>query len=217
MEILSEHTCEGWLEGYLLTGRHGMFACYEAFTTIVDSMVNQYAKWLKLAREIPWRTPVASLNFLLTSHSWRQDHNGYSHQAPGFINTLLTKKSEMVCIYLPPDTNSLFAVTEHCLRTPGHINLIVVGKQPNPQWLDLKAAQEHVARGAGIWPWASAHRADGEPDVVLVLRRPRADPRGPRRRQTSCAVRLPVTCSVRVDQRGRPHASASGRANIRTA
>ena len=166
MEILSEHTCEGWLEGYLLTGRHGMFACYEAFTTIVDSMVNQYAKWLKLAREIPWRTPVASLNFLLTSHSWRQDHNGYSHQAPGFINTLLTKKSEMVCIYLPPDTNSLFAVTEHCFRTPGHINLIVVGKQPNPQWLDSKAAQEHVARGAGIWEWASNDA--GQPDVVLA-------------------------------------------------
>lgn len=166
MEILSEHTCEGWLEGYLLTGRHGMFACYEAFTTIVDSMVTQYAKWLKLSQELAWRKPVSSLNYLLTSHAWRQDHNGFSHQGPGFINTLLTKKSAVVRIYLPPDTNCLFSVVDHCLKSQGYINLIVVSKQANPQWLDIKAAQEHCARGASIWEWASNDA--GQPDVVLA-------------------------------------------------
>jgi xylulose-5-phosphate/fructose-6-phosphate phosphoketolase len=166
MEILSEHTCEGWLEGYLLTGRHGMYACYEAFATIVDSMVNQYGKWLKMAQEIPWRTPTASLNYLLTSHSWRQDHNGYSHQGPGFINNLLTKKGSVVRIYLPPDTNSLLWVTDHCLRMREHINLIVVTKQPSPQWLTLEEAREHCARGASVWEWAS--NDDGNPDVVLA-------------------------------------------------
>jgi xylulose-5-phosphate/fructose-6-phosphate phosphoketolase len=166
MELLSEHTCEGWLEGYLLTGRHGMFACYEAFTTIVDSMVTQYAKWLKLAHEVAWRQPIASLNFLLTSHAWRQDHNGYSHQGPGFINTLLTKKSSVVRIYLPPDTNSLLAVADHCLRSRNYINLIVVSKAPNPQWLDMPAAEQHCARGASAWEWASNDA--GQPDVVLA-------------------------------------------------
>ncbi len=166
MEILSEHTCEGWLEGYLLTGRHGIFACYEAFTTIVDSMVSQYGKWLKMSQEIPWRKPVASLNYLLTSHAWRQDHNGYSHQGPGFINTLLTKKSSVVRIYLPPDTNCLLSVTDHCLRSHGYINLIIVSKQANPQWLEMKAAQEHCARGASVWQWASNDA--GDPDVVLT-------------------------------------------------
>ncbi len=167
MEILSEHTCQGWLEGYLLTGRHGLFACYEAFTTIVDSMVNQYGKWLKLAREIPWRAPVASLNYLLTSHAWRQDQNGYSHQGPGFINTLLTKKSSVVRIYLPPDANTLLSVVDHCLRSRNYINLIIASKAPSPQWLDLKAAQEHCARGASIWQWASTDDG-GQPDVVLA-------------------------------------------------
>ena len=166
MEILSEHTCEGWLEGYLLTGRHGLFACYEAFTTIVDSMVTQYAKWLKLAQEVPWRQSIASLNLLLTSHAWRQDHNGYSHQGPGFINTLLTKKSSVVRIYLPPDTNCLLSVTDNCLRSRYYINLIVVSKAPNPQWLDMSAAQELCARGASIWQWASNDQ--GQPDVVLA-------------------------------------------------
>lgn len=166
MEILSEHTCEGWLEGYLLTGRHGIFACYEAFISIVDSMVNQYGKWLKLTEEIPWRKPVSSLNYLLTSHAWRQDHNGYSHQGPGFINNLLTKKSAVVRIYLPPDTNCLLSVADHCLHSRNYINLIVVGKQSAPQWLEMKAAQAHCARGAGIWEWAS--NDEGNPDLVLA-------------------------------------------------
>ncbi len=172
MEVLSEHTCEGWLEGYLTTGRHGLFACYEAFITIIDSMANQYAKWLKSARDTPWRKPIASLNYLLTSHSWRQDHNGYSHQGPGFINTLLTKKNEIVRIYLPPDANSLLAVTERCLKSRAQINLIVASKQEMPQWLTLEEAQAHLARGASVWDWAG-HAGEGEaqkekPDIVLA-------------------------------------------------
>jgi xylulose-5-phosphate/fructose-6-phosphate phosphoketolase len=166
MEILSEHTCEGWLEGYLLTGRHGIFACYEAFVSIVDSMVNQYGKWLKLSNEIPWRKPVASLNYLLTSHAWRQDHNGFSHQGPGFINTIMSKKSSVARIYLPPDTNCLLSVADHCLRSQNYINLMLIGKQPQPQWLDMRAAQEHCARGIGVWEWASNDA--GAPDVVLA-------------------------------------------------
>ncbi len=166
MEILSEHTCEGWLEGYLLTGRHGIFPCYEAFVTIVDSMASQFAKWLKLSREVPWRKPVASLNYLLTSHAWRQDHNGYSHQGPGFINTVLTKKSTVARIYLPPDTNCLLSVADHCLRSVGYVNLMIIGKQASPQWLDMRAAKEHTARGIGAWEWAGN---DGEhPDIVLA-------------------------------------------------
>jgi xylulose-5-phosphate/fructose-6-phosphate phosphoketolase len=167
MEILSEHTCQGWLEGYLLTGRHGLFATYEAFVHVVDSMFNQHAKWLKVTREIPWRRPIASLNYLLTSHVWRQDHNGFSHQDPGFIDHVVNKKAEVIRVYLPPDANTLLSVTDHCLRSRHYVNVIVAGKQPAPQWLDLDAAAHHAAAGLGIWEWASTDR-DGEPDVVLA-------------------------------------------------
>ncbi len=165
MEILSEHCCEGWLEGYLLSGRHGIIACYEAFIGIIDTMMGQYAKWQKMAADLPWRKPVASLNYLLTSHVWEQDHNGYSHQGPTFINTLMMKKSAEVRIYLPPDANCLLAISEHCLRGQGLINLIVASKKPQWQWLDLEAARAHCARGASIWEWASC---TGDPDVVLA-------------------------------------------------
>jgi xylulose-5-phosphate/fructose-6-phosphate phosphoketolase len=167
MEILSEHTCQGWLEGYLLTGRHGLFSCYEAFIHIVDSMVNQHAKWLKAAREIPWRRPIASLNYLLTSHVWRQDHNGFSHQDPGFVDHVVNKKAEIVRVYMPPDANTLLWVTEHCLSTWDRINVIVCGKQKSPQWLDYEAAASHCAAGAGIWTWAS-NDAGATPDVVMA-------------------------------------------------
>ncbi len=165
MEILSEHLCQGWLEGYLLTGRHGLFSCYEAFIHIIDSMVNQHAKWLKVTKAIPWRKPVASLNYLLTSHVWRQDHNGFSHQDPGFIDHLANKKSDIVRIYLPPDANCLLSVADHCLRSRHYINLIVAGKQPEWQWLAIEAAVRHCAVGAGIWHWAGD--AD-DPDVVMA-------------------------------------------------
>ncbi len=168
MEILSEHTCQGWLEGYLLTGRHGMFTCYEAFIHIVDSMFNQHAKWLKVAgREIPWRRPIASLNYLLTSHVWRQDHNGFSHQDPGFIDHVVNKKAEVIRVYLPPDANTLLYVVDACLRSRNLINVIVAGKQPEWQWLDIDAADRHCAAGIGIWDWASNDEA-GEPDVVMA-------------------------------------------------
>jgi xylulose-5-phosphate/fructose-6-phosphate phosphoketolase len=167
MEMLSEHTCQGWLEGYLLTGRHGLFATYEAFVHIVDSMFNQHAKWLKVTREIPWRRPIASLNYLLTSHVWRQDHNGFSHQDPGFIDHVVNKKAEVIRVYLPPDANTLLSVTDHCLRSRNYVNVIVAGKQPAPQWLDLDAAVHHATAGLGIWEWASTDH-DGEPDVVLA-------------------------------------------------
>ena len=167
MEILSEHCCEGWLEGYLLTGRHGLFSCYEAFIHIVDSMFNQHAKWLKVARKLPWRRPVASLNYLLTSHVWRQDHNGFSHQDPGFIDHVVNKKAEIIRVYLPPDANTLLSVADHCLRSRDYVNLIVVGKQPTPDWLDMDAAVLHCTRGAGIWEWASTDDDSGKPDVVL--------------------------------------------------
>ncbi len=166
MEILSEHTCEGWLEGYLLTGRHGLFACYEAFIPIIDSMLNQYAKWLKVSIETPWRKPLASLNYLLTSHVWRQDHNGYTHQVPSFINNVLNKKSTVARVYLPPDANCLLSVADHCLRSRNYVNLIVSSKQLIPQWLDMAAAQEHCARGASVWQWAGNDA--GNPDVVLA-------------------------------------------------
>jgi xylulose-5-phosphate/fructose-6-phosphate phosphoketolase len=166
MEVLSEHLCEGWLEGYLLTGRHGIFPCYEAFSQIIDSMAGQHAKWLKMSSELPWRQPIASLNYLLTSHAWRQDHNGYSHQGPGFIEIMLEKKSSVARIYLPPDANCLLSVTDHCLRSRDYVNLIIAGKQPEPQWLDMAAAREHCARGASIWHWAS--NDGGQPDVVLA-------------------------------------------------
>ena len=167
MEILSEHTCQGWLEGYVLTGRHGFFSCYEAFIHIIDSMFNQHAKWLKVSKEIPWRRPVASLNILLTSHVWRQDHNGFSHQDPGFIDHVVNKKASIVRVYLPPDANSLLYVTDKCLRSRDRVNVIVAGKQPAPQWLDMDAAIKHCSAGIGIWEWASNDR-DSEPDVVMV-------------------------------------------------
>jgi xylulose-5-phosphate/fructose-6-phosphate phosphoketolase len=166
MEVLSEHLCEGWLEGYLLTGRHGLFSCYEAFIHIIDSMFNQHAKWLKVSRNIPWRKPIASLNYLLTSHVWRQDHNGFSHQDPGFIDHVANKKSDVVRIYLPPDANCLLSVADHCLRSRDYVNLIVAGKQPEWQWLNIDAAVRHCTVGAGVWDWAS--NDSGDPDVVMA-------------------------------------------------
>ena len=166
MEVLSEHLCEGWLEGYLLTGRHGLFSCYEAFIHIVDSMLNQHAKWLKVSRSLAWRKPVASLNYLLTSHVWRQDQNGFSHQDPGFIDHVANKKADVVRIYLPPDANCLLAVTDHCLRSRDYINLIIAGKQAEWQWLDIDAAVSHCASGVGIWQWASTDARD--PEVVMA-------------------------------------------------
>jgi xylulose-5-phosphate/fructose-6-phosphate phosphoketolase len=166
MEVLSEHQCEGWLEGYLLTGRHGLFNCYEAFIHIIDSMFNQHAKWLKITNEIPWRRPIASLNYLLSSHVWRQDHNGFSHQDPGFLDVVLNKKAEVVRVYLPPDTNTLLSVADHCLRSRQYVNVIVAGKQKALQLLPMDEAVLHAARGVGIWPWAS--NTEGEPDVVLA-------------------------------------------------
>ncbi|MEV8494106.1 phosphoketolase family protein [Streptomyces sp. NPDC052002] len=167
MEILSEHTCQGWLEGYLLTGRHGVFSCYEAFVHIVDSMVNQHIKWLRTARRIPWRRPIASLNYLLTSHVWRQDNNGFSHQDPGFIDHVLNKSPEVVRVYLPPDANTLLVVADHVLRSRDYVNVVVAGKQPCFDWLTLDEARGHCARGAGIWDWAGTETGD-EPDVVLA-------------------------------------------------
>ncbi|MDT3399383.1 phosphoketolase family protein [Streptomyces sp. B1866] len=168
MEILSEHTCQGWLEGYLLTGRHGLFSCYEAFAHIVDSMVNQHVKWLRTSRRLPWRRPVASLNYLLTSHVWRQDHNGFSHQDPGFVDHILNKSPEAVRVYLPPDTNTLLCAAEHVLHSRDYVNVIVAGKQPCFDWLGLEAARAHCARGAGVWEWAGTESAGREPDVVLA-------------------------------------------------
>jgi xylulose-5-phosphate/fructose-6-phosphate phosphoketolase len=167
MEVLSEHLCQGWLEGYLLTGRHGLFNCYEAFIHIVDSMVNQHAKWLKVTRSIPWRRPIASLNYLLSSHVWRQDHNGFSHQDPGFIDHVVNKKAEIIRVYLPPDANTLLSVADHCLRSRDYVNVIVAGKQPALQYLSMEEAILHCTRGIGIWEWAS-NDADSEPDVVLA-------------------------------------------------
>ena len=168
MEVLSEHICQGWLEGYLLTGRHGLFSCYEAFTHIVDSMFNQHAKWLKISRALPWRRPIASLNYLLTSHVWRQDHNGFTHQDPGFIDLVVNKKAEIVRVYLPPDANCLLWVMDHCLRTYDRINVVVAGKQPALQWLDMDAAAKHCDAGIGIWEWASNDIDGTEPDVVMA-------------------------------------------------
>jgi xylulose-5-phosphate/fructose-6-phosphate phosphoketolase len=168
MEILSEHTCQGWLEGYLLTGRHGFFSCYEAFIHIIDSMFNQHAKWLKVtSKEIPWRRPIASLNYLLTSHVWRQDHNGFSHQDPGFIDHVVNKKADIIRVYLPPDANTLLYITDKCLRSRDFINVIVAGKQPELQWLDMDAAVKHCTSGIGIWEWASNDKGS-EPDVVMA-------------------------------------------------
>ena len=167
MEMLSEHQCEGWLEGYLLTGRHGLFNCYEAFIHIVDSMFNQHAKWLKVCRGLPWRRPIASLNYLLTSHVWRQDHNGFTHQDPGFIDHVVNKKAEIVRVYLPPDANCLLSVMDHCLRSRDYVNVVVAGKHPSPQWLSMDDAVAHCSRGVGVWHWASNER-DACPDVVMA-------------------------------------------------
>ncbi|HWN24779.1 MAG TPA: phosphoketolase family protein [Candidatus Sulfotelmatobacter sp.] len=167
MEVLSEHMCQGWLEGYLLTGRHGLFSCYEAFIHIIDSMFNQHAKWLKVTRKIPWRRPIASLNYLLTSHVWRQDHNGFSHQDPGFIDHVANKKADVVRVYLPPDANTLLSVADHCLRSRNYVNVIVAGKQPALQYLDMRSAIEHCTAGLGIWEWASTGK-EVEPDVVMA-------------------------------------------------
>jgi xylulose-5-phosphate/fructose-6-phosphate phosphoketolase len=167
VEVLSEHLCQGFLEGYLLTGRHGLFNCYEAFIHIIDSMFNQHAKWLKVTRGIPWRRPIASLNYLLTSHVWRQDHNGFSHQDPGFIDHVVNKKAEIVRVYLPPDANCLLSVADHCLRSRHYVNVIVAGKQPALDYLSMDEAIAHCTRGIGIWDWAS-NDAGGEPDVVLA-------------------------------------------------
>jgi xylulose-5-phosphate/fructose-6-phosphate phosphoketolase len=167
MEMLSEHQCQGWLEGYLLTGRHGFFSCYEAFIHIVDSMVNQHAKWLKVCGHIGWRRPIASLNYLLSSHVWRQDHNGFSHQDPGFLDHVVNKKAEIIRVYLPPDANCLLSVTDHCLRSRNYINVVVAGKQPSPQWLTMDQAVKHCTAGIGIWEWASNDRGS-DPDVVMA-------------------------------------------------
>ncbi len=167
MEMLSEHQCQGWLEGYLLTGRHGLFNTYEAFVHIVDSMFNQHAKWLKVTRSIPWRRPIASLNILLASHVWRQDHNGFTHQDPGFIDHVVNKKAEIIRVYLPPDTNTLLSVFDHCLRSRNYVNVVVASKHPSPQWLDMDSAVKHCTAGIGIWEWASNDR-DSEPDVVMA-------------------------------------------------
>ncbi|MGK5693729.1 phosphoketolase family protein [Streptomyces sp. URMC 128] len=168
MEVLSEHLCQGWLEGYLLTGRHGMFSCYEAFVHIVDSMVNQHIKWLRTSRRLPWRAPIASLNYLLTSHVWRQDHNGFSHQDPGFVDHVLNKSPEVVRVYLPPDANTLLSVADHALRSRDYVNVVVAGKQPCFDWLSMDEARVHCARGAGIWEWAGTEDGSREPDVVLA-------------------------------------------------
>jgi len=167
MEILSEHTCQGWLEGYLLTGRHGLYSSYEAFIHIVDSMFNQHAKWLKTSKEVRWRRPIASLNYLLTSHVWRQDHNGFSHQDPGFIDHVANKKADLIRVYLPPDANTLLCVSDRCLRSRDLVNVIVAGKHAQPQWLDMDAAIKHCAAGVGIWEWASNDRG-AHPDVVMA-------------------------------------------------
>jgi xylulose-5-phosphate/fructose-6-phosphate phosphoketolase len=166
MEVLSEHLCQGWMEGYLLTGRHGLFSCYEAFITIIDSMFNQYAKWIKSSKELPWRHPLASFNYLLTSHTWRQDHNGYSHQGPGFIDTVINKKSNVIRIYFPPDANCLLCVMQHCFETKGYINVVVAGKQPELQWLNMQQARDHCRTGVSIWQWAS--NDNGDPDIILA-------------------------------------------------
>lgn len=167
MEVLSEHLCQGWMEGYLLTGRHGLFACYEAFITIIDSMFNQYAKWIKSAKELPWRSPLASFNYLLTSHTWRQDHNGYSHQGPGFIDTVVNKKSHIIRIYLPPDANTLLCVMDHCFATKNQVNLVVAGKQPQLQWLNMEEAKTHCEKGVDTWKWAGNDNG-GQPDIILT-------------------------------------------------
>ena len=223
MEILSEHTCEGWLEGYLLTGRHGLFSCYEAFIHLVDSMFNQHAKWLKITDDIPWRRPIASLNYLLTSHVWRQDHNGFSHQDPGFIDHVVNKKSDVVRVYLPPDANTLLSVADHCLRSRQYVNVIVAGKQPALQYLTMDEAVVHATKGIGIWDWAEHRRRRSEPDVVMALRRRRPD-HGDAGRGASCCAASSPTCAIRVvnvvdlmrlqDDREHPHGLSKRRLRL---
>ena len=213
MEVLSEHMCQGWLEGYLLTGRHGFFSCYEAFIHIIDSMFNQHAKWLKTTNDIPWRRPIASLNYLLTSHVWRQDHNGFSHQDPGFLDHVVNKKADVVRVYLPPDANTLLSVADHCLRSRHYVNVIVAGKQPEAQWLDMDAAIKHCTAGIGIWSWASNDEG-GEPDVVMACA---GDV--PTLETLAAVDLLAYPHSVPKDslrQRGGPHGTAAGDASIRT-
>ena len=168
LEMLSEHQCQGWLEGYLLTGRHGLFNCYEAFIHIIDSMFNQHAKWLKVTNHIPWRRPIASLNYLLSSHVWRQDHNGFSHQDPGFIDHVVNKRAEVVRVYLPPDANTLLSTYDHCLRSRQYVNVVVAGKQPAPNFLTMDQAIAHCTRGLGIWEWAGTEELGFDPDVVIA-------------------------------------------------
>lgn len=208
VEVLSEHLCQGWLEGYLLTGRHGLFACYEAFVHIVDSMFNQHAKWLKVSRELPWRRPVASLNYLLTSHVWRQDHNGFSHHDPGFIDHVVNKKADIIRVYLPPDTNTLLCVADHCLRSRDYVNVIVAGKNASPVWLDMDQAVLHCARGASIWEWAGTETNDDEPDVVLACAGDAPHTRGHGSRRA--AARTPAQPAGASGQRGRSDAAAAG-------
>ncbi len=206
MEMLSEHQCEGWLEGYLLTGRHGFFSCYEAFIHIVDSMFNQHAKWLKVTRHIPWRRPIASLNYLLTSHVWRQDHNGFSHQDPGFIDHVVNKKADVIRVYLPPDANTLLSVTDHCLRSVNYVNVIVAGKQPAPQWLTMDQAIKHCTAGIGIWDWASNDEGS-EPDVVMACA---GDvPTLETLAAVDAASRAPAAAQGARRQRGRPDEAAA--------
>ncbi len=206
MEVLSEHLCQGWLEGYLLTGRHGLFNCYEAFIHIIDSMFNQHAKWLKVTREIPWRRPIASLNYLLSSHVWRQDHNGFSHQDPGFIDHVVNKKAEIIRVYLPPDANTLLSVADHCLRSRNYVNVIVAGKQPALNYLSMDDAIIHCTRGVGAWDWASSDEG-GEPDVVLGVLRRHSDA------GNACGRRHPARAPSRSQgtrrERGRSHAAAA--------
>ncbi len=213
LEMLSEHQCQGWLEGYLLTGRHGFFSCYEAFIHIVDSMFNQHAKWLKTCNQIAWRRPIASLNYLLTSHVWRQDHNGFSHQDPGFIDHVVNKTPEVIRVYLPPDANTLLSVTDHCLRSRNLVNVIVAGKQPQPQWLAMDEAIKHCSTGVGIWTWAS-NDAGRSTRCRHRLRRGRADPGGARR--GAAAARMAARAQGAFRQRGRSHdAAAAARASAR--
>ena len=213
IEVLSEHLCQGWLEGYLLTGRHGLFNCYEAFIHIVDSMFNQHAKWLEASRRIPWRRPIASLNYLLSSHVWRQDHNGFSHQDPGFLDHVVNKKAEIVRVYLPPDANTLLSTMDHCLRTRDYVNVVVAGKQPGPQWLTMDEAIAHCTRGIGIWDWAASTTAPSRTSCWDARATCPPSRRWPR--STCCAA--PAELKVRVVNVVDLHAAAGRRASTRTA
>ena len=212
MEVLSEHQCQGWLEGYLLTGRHGLFNCYEAFIHIVDSMFNQHAKWLKVTRDIPWRRPIASLNYLLSSHVWRQDHNGFSHQDPGFIDHVVNKKAEIIRVYLPPDANCLLSVADHCLESRDYVNVIVAGKQPALDYLSIDDAIMHCTRGLGIWEWAS--NDEGDPDVVMACCGDVPDP-GDAGRRRHPAPRAARPAGARRQRRRPDAAPARQRASAR--